>query len=466
MKNKLHRTDSSDEEGSLSRVVKKKPLTTTTATTTTTTTTTTMTTTASTVLSNLRKTGMHRIVESPVVNPTKIQALLEQLDLYSIDQPKTPNKLHKSHSSMFVDSLQQFSSDRLFDPGKSLVDQIIYHNSSPPIDQDVNDYSKNLISSIMIFFNPKIRIFKMKPGTEPITQRVVSKIDNLLGINVNSKQNQDDQQQPNRSAFKIQLGSKKPVTTTNNNNSNKPTTCEAVISPLYRHLAALGSKLVPMDAFEHLRSHHETSKTVKLELVYGENEYWPVKIKKCQHPGLYQLKKLTHADNNNNNNSSNSLSSSTVVIADSSLNLSMSETNKPGNNNKNMWFFDGSRGVKNLKPLGWSRENNRQAKRPPDDVDLAGLLQPGVDPDGSSNCLESVMRDKIFEENASCEIFDDTANEFVGCKVKRNVNGRLLLEFTKTGLANWMFFTDPRLKFNSDNNDNLASKNLCKYIQI
>lgn len=313
----------------------------------------------------------------------------------------------------------------------------------------------------------------MKPGTEPITPRVVSKIDNLLGINVMSKQNEDDQQhqqQHNRSAFKIQLGSKRPVTNSipTTNNSNKPATCEVVISPLYRHLAALGSKLVPMDAFEHLRSHHETSKTVKLELVYGENEFWPVKIKKCQHPGLYQLKKLTHADNNNSNSLS-SLSSSTVVIAESSLNVSMSETNnKSGNNNnnKNMWFFDGSRGVKNLKPLGWSRENNRQVKRPPDDVDLAGLLQPGADSDGSSSCLESVMRDKIFEENASCEIFDDTTNEFVECKVKRNVNGRLLLEFTKTGLASWMFFTDPRLKFNSDNNDNLASKNLCNYVLI
>lgn len=150
MKSKLHRTgelitttvSDEDEDSRSTKVVKKKPPS------------------LVAMLPNLRKTGgglLHRIdlSSSSSANQTKLQTLLEQLDLYPIEQqPKTPNKQQqasKSHSAsaLFVDTqessqlLQTLANDRQFDTSQSLVDQIIY-SKSPLSDeyQNVKDYKK------------------------------------------------------------------------------------------------------------------------------------------------------------------------------------------------------------------------------------------------------------------------------------------------------------------------------------
>lgn len=252
-----------------------------------------------------------------------------------------------------------------------------------------------------------------------------------------------EEQQQQKTVFKIQLG------------SNKKSASDVNISPLYKHLSSLGSKLVPIDAFEHLKCYQEavtksSTGTSKFELIYGENEYWPVKVKKCPHSGLYQLKLAHHAD-------LASTSSSSVIMLDSSgLNLS-SVSDRTAS--KNMWFFDGSKGIANLKPLGWAKENSRVAKRPAEDADLAALLQMG---EKTKNDEDSDDSHKVFEVNSVCEVMMNDG-EFVKCRVKRNVNGRLLLQrIDKEEEMKWMFFTDPRLKLNS-NVENLASKNICNY---
>lgn len=299
----------------------------------------------------------------------------------------------------------------------------------------------------------------------------------MLGLQTNStgevdtnKQEKKEQDSDEKNPFRIRLGTK-PFSKT----SSSLSTSEKIISPLYRHLAPFGSKLVTIDAFEHLKCHppeatttassaaSNASRTIKLELVYGDGDeqlyYWPVKVKKCNQlsSGLYQLK-LASVDQTLSNN-----------LLDSSLNSSIAE--KSTNSTKNAWyFFDISKTSGNLKPLGWGKENGRVAKRPPDDLDLASLLNHPHNHKSDSSTSVLLDDDQLsaiapsFEENSVCQVWNDNSNEFLECRVKRNVNGRLLLEFVKSGVSEWMFCTDARLKLNSNSNiENLASKNICEF---
>ena len=145
MKSKLHRigtgatcestakvVSDDDEDSRSTKLVKKKPPN-------------------LAMLPNLRKTGRIDLTSSSSASQTKLQTLLEQLDLYPIEQPpKTPNKLpaNKSHSAsaLFVDTqepsqlLQTLANDRQFDTSQSLVDQLIYSKSPLSDDyQNVNN---------------------------------------------------------------------------------------------------------------------------------------------------------------------------------------------------------------------------------------------------------------------------------------------------------------------------------------
>ena len=203
---------------------------------------------------------------------------------------------------------------------------------------------------------------------------------------------------------------------------NRSTT---MISPLYQHLAQLATQLVPVDAFEHTLNTTET-KPIKLELEYNDSDYWPVKVRKCQNSNLYQLK----------------LATDTNSTFDSGLDLSKaSNWSEKSSPNRVKWFFHDLDRQTHLRSIGWGKENNRTLKRPPENLNLDSLLDQ-IDP----GCNELIFDSKpTFQVNSPCEIFDDETREVRTAVVKRNVNGRLLLDVD--GKDKWCFYTDARLNY-------------------
>ena len=270
-------------------------------------------------------------------------------------------------------------------------------------------------------------------------------------------------------------------------------------------LTKMGAQRVPVEYFHHVSSYYKQCKQfqsnnnnflskspssnqnqsnyLKFEYVYGEKYFWIVKIKRIT-DNLCMVKLMRNINFSNKDDDEqdeivkNSLpptptSPASSVISSSSSSSDLTSSYLSPNTsrisslntklNLNLFSTDTNSFqtellLKHLRLQGWSKNHNRQTRKP-SEIDLNDSSFIDCTSNNCSECLDqsSKLKDyfkqklstRSFHENCVCEFQDnhDSINVNIA-RVLRNKSGRLLIEYSKNNSKSnrvWLFSDDPRL---------------------
>lgn len=406
--------------------------------------------------------------------PTSPQPSASLLSSFGLIEQKNIHKFKKYAGATSYYNMN-FSSRRFFKKSDDMTR--VYE----PIDESKLDVNLPLVDQLLLSRQ------SLSTNKSDTSDQKYSRIDLNLKYYMNSSQNDS-------------LGSviSPPVVSLQDTNRKLKRRKERISSQ--EALIRAAANLVDVNAFQHVLLHlkqlkhqstcHQLSignkpfNIGKLEFIYGQDNYWMVKLKKVfasESNTLYQMKCVRSATNNGatmpiKSASSESQNQRPVLLGDSisidtmpNLNWLFSVASHRLNSNS----YLSNKVVNCLKPPGWSKQNGRVFKQ----LDYSKINNDLVKLLRTLNCYDTKREENdqdendsehkaavaasnkmssldMFKENTVCELIWSQTDESMKpicvyiVTIMINIAGRLLIEIKENEKSRqfWLFYTDRRLR--------------------